>query len=216
VAEPWSQDLAALDGRSRHQLRSIAATRAHVLSAQENTKMRLFKNRPALALLVLLALAGIASGAAYTVNRLFLEIDPEKSAVEIERDVKAQLQSAGVQAEVLADKKSDEELEVRIFSTDHSLPDKLGVTMPSGEEGEVVPQQLRLDVKCELSGEQRTQLTAASTSLGMIDALVGDDADTEKATMIKRELASHGFADVEVTFAADAINVTIKSPPIAK
>ena len=80
MAEPWNNDFVALDERSRTQLPSLAATRARVLSAQENHQMRLFKNRPFLVTLIVLALAGVASGTVYAVDRVFLSVDPGKSA----------------------------------------------------------------------------------------------------------------------------------------
>jgi hypothetical protein len=211
VAEPWTDDFAALGERSRTQLRSLAASRAHVLS-QPETKMRLLKNRPVLAVLLLLALVGAASGAVYAVDRVFLTVDPDKSAPEIEQDVKAQLKAANIEADVHAQKDDDNKVEVRILSSDDKLPDKLGVTTPDGDGG-ADGRRLRLEAKCHLDDAQMKELTTVASSHDMVAALMDAKDDAETIAQIKRALDAAGFHDVEVTTSATEINVTVKSPP---
>ena len=87
MADPWTDDLAALGDRSRRQLRSIAATRASVLpKLSKESKMRMFKHHPVLATLVTLVILAVAAPLAYAVvDRVFISVDPDKSAGEIER-----------------------------------------------------------------------------------------------------------------------------------
>jgi hypothetical protein len=208
VADPWTEDLAALGDRSRHQLRSIAATRSSVLPnlVPQESKMRLFKNHPILATLITLAVLAIAAPVAYAVvDRVFISVDPDKSASEIEQDIRSQLEHANVQADVTAEK-TDGRVEVRIVSGDERMPN-LDVDVPDGSLG-----QLRLQVTCELTPAQALQLQQAATSPAVI-ALLGGPADPQFATKLKQALADRGFHDVDVTIAGSSISVTVKAPP---
>lgn len=214
MAEPWTDDLAALGERSRAQLRSLAATRAHVLSTQETSKMRFFKNRPLLATLLVLALVGVASGAAYAVDRVFLSVDPDKSAPEIEQDVKSQLESAGVEVTSVQAEKTDGRVEIRIASPDEHLGSALAVQGPDGViEGVGGAGQLRLEIGCTLTDAQQKQLVDAGASKEMMDALTCEADAAARVTRIENALAAHGFHDVTVTVTADTVTVTVKAPP---
>ena len=209
MADQFVQDLAALDERSRTHLRSLAATRAHVLSAPPETKMRFIKNRPLLALLLLLAFVGAASGAAYAVDKIWLSVDPEKSAPEIEQDVKSQLDQAGVAADVHVDK-TDGRIEMRIMTTDPDLPQKLGY---QGSNGGIAigseQRRIGVDDRANLGPAQSMQLANVLASSEVITALQGGDA----IAVMQRALANAGFTDVEVTAVGPDYVVTVKSPP---
>lgn len=175
--------------------------------------MRLFTRRPVLAALLLLGLAGVASGAVYAVDRVFLEVDPEKPPEELERDVKAQLESAGVKADVTAHKRSDDGLELRVTSDDKSLPDRLEFVTPSRDAD--IDKSLQLDVNatCQLTDAEQAKLAAAASSPGMVQVLVGNHDRAKTIELIKREFATSGFRDVDVKVTDEAINITVKSPP---
>jgi hypothetical protein len=205
VADPWTEDFAALGERSADQLRSLAATRAHVLSSPETTKMRMFKNRPLLATLLVLGLVGAASGAAYAVDRIFLHVDPDKTAPEIERDVKSQLESVGVQADVHAEKTAQNVVQIGIASSDPTLADKLAAEV-DGSDGSP---KVRVEVHTALDDAQMSRLTQVLAATAT--ATIGD-ADPSPA--LRKALADAGFTDVDVTTDDDGtITVAIKSPP---
>jgi len=114
VAEPWSNDFAALDEHTRDQLRSLEATRAVLSTHTQETKMRFFKTHPALAALVALAVLTLVGGAAYAVVReVFVTIDPDKSGRRDRERRPHQLEAAGVPATVHAEKSDDGKLKVR-------------------------------------------------------------------------------------------------------
>jgi hypothetical protein len=226
VAEPWSDDFAALDEHSHRGLRSIAATRAHVLSAQEPTKMRFLKNRPALAALLVLALVGVASGAAYAVDRIFevfIHVDTSKSPTEIEQGVKSQLEAAGVPAKVHATKNGNgTEVEFIMTGSDGSMISSETFSgLPDGK-----PVDLDLDlgirvlgvpahpnwtvhVKAKLDDAQNRELRRAVQNQAMYDAINIPD-DPKMIEAVKRQLASHGFHNVDVTVGPDKVTVVVK------
>ncbi len=206
-----SEDLAALGERSQHQLRPLAATRAYVLSAQENSKMRFFKNRPVLAVLLLAALVGVASGAAYAVDRVFLQVDPDETAPQIQLDVSTQLQNAGVNADVHADK-SDGKVEVRIATSDPSLPDRLDVSALGGAEVQRDAGQLRIEAHTALDSGQIAQLTSAGSSSDVLAALAIAEAKGDTGPLTAA-FAGHGFHDVTISVAGTSVTVTITAPP---
>ena len=219
MADLFTQDLAALDQRSRTHLRSLEATRARVLSTPETSKMRFFKNRPLLALAIVLALVGIASGGAYVVKHTFLSIDPTKSAPEIKHDVETQLAQNGVTANVDVEKSSDNDVKMTIMSTDDRLPDKLRdmgaiVTTRDGS-GSGLDDQRRItidDDAAKLDSAQSKRLTDALTSKPVITALTTGAANAKD--VIEDALGEAGFTDVEITVSDSGdIVVKVKSPP---
>jgi len=219
VADLFTRDLAALDERSRHPLRSMAATRARVLSTpSETSKMRFFKNRPLLAALIVAALVGVASGGAYVVKHTLLTIDDSKSAPEIEADVESQLAQEGVTASVKADKTEEGTLQLTIASGDPTLPDKLrdmgAIVVGNGsDDADVQQDQLRITVDddAHLDDAQMKRLTAVLTTNAVLRAVAGNAPDT--TTVIEDELAKAGFTDVEVTVTGSDVVIRVKSPP---
>ena len=116
MAEPWSNDFQALEAHTRQGLPRLLPP------PPQETKMRYFKSHPALAALVMLLLLGLVGGAAYAVVReVFITIDPDKPADQIEKDVHDQLEAAGVPATVHAEKVDDGKLKIRIGSVDKNL-----------------------------------------------------------------------------------------------
>lgn len=173
--------------------------------------MRMFKNRPLLATLLVLGLVGAASGAAYAVDRIFLHVDPDKSAPEIERDVKSQLEQAGVPAEVTADK-TDGQVKITIASTDMNLPDKLremGAIVIGDGSGEMTGDQTPHRIAIEphtLDADTKDRVTKAVTSQPVIDALVRHG---DAIAAIRGQLVLAGVhADVEA--AGNDIVVKVK------
>jgi len=202
VADPWTEDLAALGDRSRHQLRSIAATRASALPQLQETKMRLFKTHPVLATALAVMLVAALGGGAYAfVDRVLLSVDPDKSASEIERDVQTQLDNANIPATAHATKE-DHKVSVSIEATDPSVGDKIGVAVPDGG------QALRMEVLRQLSDAENTELAAFETDLEKLDyALTGDALKTTLVSL----LAQHGFTQgVAVTVTDTTITITLR------
>jgi hypothetical protein len=218
VADLLTRDLAALDERSHKQLRSIAATRARVLSTSpETSKMRFFKNRPLLAALIVAALVGVASGGAYVVKHTFLTIDESKSAPEIAADVESQLAQGGVTANVSADKSADGAVELTISSTDLSLPDKLRemgaiVVTPNGTDVTTHgAHSIAIEDDAHLDEAQMKRLTAAITTQPVVEAVSGNDPDLK--AIVADALATAGFTDVDILFAGGDMIIKVKSPP---
>jgi len=215
VADLFVRDLAALDERSRTHVRSLAATRAHLLSTPpETSKMRFFKNRPLLAVLLVLALVGVASGGAYVVKHAFLTIDPSKSAPEIERDVESQLANEGVTANVAADKSADGGLQLTIMSTDMSLPDKLrdmGAIIQTPYGTSTDQHRIVIEGDHQLNDADQKRLIAVITSHEVVTALETNPADTK--AILERALTAAGFTDVELVDAGSDVVIKVKSPP---
>ncbi len=156
--------------------------------------MRFFKNRPVLAVLLLVALVGVASGAAYAVDRVFLQVDPDKTAPQIQQDVTAQLENAGVTAEVRASKPTADTVEVKIDSTDPTLPDRIDVSALGGSaDVEKDVHQIRIEAKGLLDEAQNQQFVAMMTAADVVAAMQKGDA-----AALKVAFAAHGFHDVTI------------------
>jgi hypothetical protein len=234
VADPWSPDFAALDARARRGLRSLDATRASLSTRTQETKMRFFKSHPALAALVAVLALVLVSGAAYAVVReVWVSIDPDKSAAEIERDVHDQLRRQGVQAKVRAEKPGDGRLKVSILSAD-STP--LDVDLRTRFRGQPVDparramriavggtpvegatRKLRVDAAA-LDADDAEQLRDMFTGDEMRALLERQDlGDEELSAAIEELLVEHGFHDVVVEVdEAGIVLVTIEAPPEAR
>jgi len=218
VAEPWSNDFAALAERSQHQLRSPDATRTALSTRAKETKMRLFTTHPALAALVALLALSLVGGVAYAVVReVFITIDPDKPADEIENDVHNQLEAAGVPATVHADKLDDGKLKIRIGTTDPSVGSDVKINV-NGHTGPEHSLRLALQVKCKLTDEQHEALTTAASGPEIIELAVyrGEKTDDEIAAAVKTIFGDAGFKDVDVAVTDSSLTVTVKSPPVAK
>jgi hypothetical protein len=220
VADPWTDDLAALGDRTRHQLRSLAATRASVLpKLTKESKMRLFKHHPVFATLITLVLLAVAAPLAYAVvDQVFISVDPDKSAGEIEHDVKSQLEHANVQAEVRAEKSpAGDRLQIRIDTTDERVGSNLAVDVAGG--GPATQLGIRLAATVELTEAQQDQLQAAASSPAIIALLAeratgqGQRSDADFIAAIETALAAAGFHDATVALAGDEVQVTVTAAP---
>jgi hypothetical protein len=183
--------------------------------------MRFFKSHPALAALIVLVSLGLFAPLAYAVvHRVWLTIDSDKSAPEIEDDMRQQLDNAGVNAEVHVDKSDDNngehKLEVSVTSDDPNAPE-IGVRVDGrDEEGATRRAELRLEVKCDLSPKQHATLRATvsgSDFRKLIAERPDGVTDADIAAKIKVQFAAAGFRDVDVTIAGDSLTITIKAPP---
>ncbi len=213
MADPWSSDLAALGEHSRRGLRSLDATRAALAQRPQETKMRFFKKHPALAALLAILVIGLFAPLAYAVvHRVFLTVDPQKPASEIEADLRSQLQSAGVNASVHAEKTDDGKLRIGIMPTDPSGSDVDVVVNGGGAPGG----GLRVEVHCLLDPTQMQRLQAVVQSDQLIQLFVDrpdGQSDDDLAAAIARVLADQGFHGVEVRHQDSSFTLVIKSPP---
>lgn len=212
MAEPWTDDFAALEARSRHGLRSLDATRASLSTRPQETKMRFFKSHPALSALLALAILGAASGAAYAVVReVWVDVDPTKSAPEIEQDVTTQLQQQGVNATVHADK-TDGKLLVAIKSDD-----KVGSDVELKFRGVVAEGQRRaMRLEGDVDDATRETIDDLVTSPEMLAVLAADYQDPNDGTLaagIRKVLADHGITNVDIKIDDDGIHVIVQAPP---
>jgi hypothetical protein len=219
VAEPWSRDFDALAERSREHLRSLEATRASLSTRSQETKMRFFKSHPALTALAAVAMLALVSGAAYAVVReVFVTIDPDKPAPEIEQDIHQQLESAGVPSTVHVDKSDDGQLKVRIGTTDRDVSSDLQVHVNgvNGAPSESRSLRMELEETCQLDEAQNAALEATASSPAII-ALVtdrGDKSDADLAPAISQVFHDAGFLDVDVSVADGTVKITVKAPPV--
>jgi hypothetical protein len=207
VAEPWTNDLAALGEHTRRQLRPLSMP-------QETTKMRFFKAHPALAALAAVALLTALGGAAYAVVReVWVSIDADKPADQIEQDVHAQLEAAGVPASVHAEKSDDGKLKVSIQSADITAEQALHIAV-NGKDAESTDRMVRLRVACDGKPDPGATLALAEVASGkdMVDVLENHDmSDDELAAAITKVFAAHGYkADVSV--GPDGITATVHVP----
>jgi hypothetical protein len=226
VAEPWTDDFEALAAHTREQAPALAATRARFLSTPEKSSMRFFKNRPLLAVLLVLALVGAASGAVYAVDRVFLHVDPDKSAPEIEQDVTQQLQNAGVPTVGVHADKSDGEVRIEIETTDDNLGSALNVDVDGVDPANVVREvdglgalPVKFDIRAAaLTKDQRSSMMTAVIDHGVMDAMraysAAEHPDPKPlVAAITQALGQRGFAGVSVDVTAKEIVVTIPSAP---
>jgi len=215
VAEPWSDDFLALDEHTRSRLRSLDATRAALSARPQETKMRFFKNHPALtAVLAILALAVFAPLAYAAVTRVLLSIDTSKPAPEIEQDMRDQLNAAGVKADVFVDK-SDDKIKVGVRSTDPNAPE-IGVHVTNGgpdDSSDSRHVDMRVEVRRDLTPtEQNTlQQTLASPAVrDVVEDRPDDMTDDEAAARITAALDAAGFHGATVIVTGSSITVEIK------
>ena len=203
MADPWSDDLAALGEHSRQGLHSLAATRASVPS---ETKMRFHKAHPALAALIALLVIGVTAPLAYAfVRHVLVTVDPDKPADQIEKDVTDQLHTAGVEATVKATTADDGQLKVYIQTSDEHLGSDLDVNI--GGEVRKAGEGRGIRVECHECDAAREQLVMkAATTVGVLE-VIDDDAAVGPA--ITKALADAGVTDVEVKVAPDAITVVV-------
>jgi nitrogen regulatory protein PII len=205
---PWTDDFAALGERSASQLRSIAAMHA---ALRPEPKMSIFKRRPLFATVVALAVLALAAPIAYAIGtRVFISIDPDQTAPEIEQNVQQQLDNAGVPATVTADKFGDGNVRVQIKASPavgSNLDVELGNLGSNAEQS-----QVRLEVMAQLSDPQFDQLQTVIASDAVTNAVDNDaPADAEKA--VTDALAAAGFHAVTVHVVDGSLTVRVTAPP---
>jgi len=154
--------------------------------------MRSLIRKPVFAALLILMFLGLAAPIAYAVvDRVFLSIDADKSATEIEEDVNHQLQSQGVPATVEARKSDEGIVHVKIQS---SQPD-LGTKLQIGTADPHTARTFRVEVDCP--GEiDCAELHDAATNEEITNVLASDRSDAELAAVIQRHLEKY---NVDVT-----------------
>jgi hypothetical protein len=214
VADPWSSDFAALSERSRHGLRPLGS----FASQPKETKMRFFKSHPALAALVLLCVLGLVGGAAYAVVReVWVKIDPDKSAPEIEQDITTQLQQQGVPASVHVEKGADGQMvKLKIMANGSDVGSDLeNLHINIGGNDAIIAHDgtqhgFRVMVKCHLDDAQMKQLQDAIQSAAMTTA---DGSGESLTAAILEALTDRGFHDVEVHGDDSGETVVVKAPP---
>jgi hypothetical protein len=213
VADPWSDDLAALGERTRSQLRSIAATRANL---RMEPKMTFFKRRPVLATALAALVLAIAAPVAWAIGtRIFVSIDPDKSGPEIQQDVQHQLDTAGVKATVQADKTDDGQLRLQIRSSDPSLGSNLDIDV-NGSVDVAGKREMRVEVetKQKLDDAAFARLHGALDSKAVKTVVEADDLDPEHVEEVVTDaLVNAGFRSVHVDVDAHSITVHVTAPP---
>ena len=207
MAERWTNDLAVLGEHTRRQLRPLSLP-------QETTKMRFFKAHPALAALAAVALLTALGGAAYAVVReVWVSIDADKPADQIEQDVHAQLEAAGVPAAVHAEKSDDGKLKVSIQSNDITAESCLHISV-NGSAADTHDRMMRLQLASEGTPDPTRAQAVAEVASGkdMIDVLENHElGDDELAAAITKVFAAHGYK-ADVTVGPDGIAATVHVP----
>ena len=228
MTEPWASDFRALREHSRQDAPSLERTRQFVLASAMNPEtpkekpMTFLKRRPALAVAIALALIAVLTPVAYAVvNKVFLTIDRDKSEEEIEKDVRQQLEAAGISpTEVTAEKRGDGWLKVGIRSEDdpRALASDLDIDVrgSGGPGAEVALQgQMRIEiaVECELSPAQMQALTDLVSSDEFVEPVRADQSDAQVAAGMRAVLEAHGYRSAEVTVTGSTARVTVTAPP---
>jgi hypothetical protein len=204
VADPWSNDLAALGTHSRTGLRSLAMTRA-ACTDERKPKMRFFKQHPALATLLVLAILALFAPVAYAiVDRVFLSIDVSKSETEIENDIYDQLHAAGHPNAVVTAKKSDHQYEIAIESQDPALG-KLDLEIAAGGK----TYKVHFEIPPTLPESQQMAVGEA-VSKALQRPAGKSDAEVEKT--IVDDLTQHGVREFTVRVRDTSVSVVIQPP----
>jgi hypothetical protein len=204
VAEPWTDDLAALGNHSKTGLRSIAHMRAECTRRESRPKMRFFKQHPALAVLLVLVFLGVAAPVAYAIyDRVFVSIDMSQTADEIEADVKDQLAAHGKSGTVTATK-TDHSYEVAIASEDPTMGKlDLEVAAPDGKK-----HQLHFDIPACLPEAQQRAIGDAASAVLQQAGNGKSDAAYEKE--IRDDLNKAGLRDFDVRVRGTSITIVAR------
>ena len=213
MADPWSDDLAALGERTRSQLRPIAATRANL---RMEPKMTFFKRRPVLATALAVLVLAIAAPVAWAIGtRIFISIDPDQSAPEIQENIQNQLDTAGVKATVQADKTDDGKLKLQIRTSDPSLGSNLDIAV-AGTVDVVGKREMRVmvEAKQKLDAAALARLQAALDSKAVKDVTEVAELDADQVEEVVTDaLVNAGFHAVHIDVDASSISVHVTAPP---
>jgi hypothetical protein len=222
MSEPWMNDFRALRDHTRRDAPSAQRTRELVLASAMNPEtpkekqMTLIRRRPVLAMAIALGLIAIITPVAYAVvNKVFLEVDPEASEEEIEKDVTEQLEAAGYSPSSVRATKSGDRLEIGIEAEGDQEVPPLDVAV-RGHEGHSEGEQhrVRIEVRCDLSAAQMKELTGVVSSDRFLTPLRDPDrSDEQLASELRAVLKDNGFADATVTISGNDVAVTVASPP---
>lgn len=205
MAEPWTDDLAALGTHTRSGLPSLARTRAACeRTTDPEPKMRFFKAHPALTALIAIAILGLFAPVAYAiVDRVFLSIDVSKSEAEIEQGLKDQLAAAGHGSATVKATKTDHAYSVEISSDD---PDFGKLDFQIAANGNTY--DIHLDVPPTVTREQGIAIgEAASKALERAHG----ETDAEVEQQIKDDLARAGLTDVTVVVRGLDVTIAVRT-----
>lgn len=205
MAEPWSNDFQALADHTKQGLRPLLAPQP-----EETQKMRFFKTHPALAALVMFVGLALVGGAAYAVVReVFITIDPDKPADQIEKDVHDQLEAAGVPSTVHAEKQDDGKLKIRIGSVGKDVGSDLQIHV-NGVTGPEHSLRMKIEAKKEMTAEQSERLTTIASSQAIIDLVTdrGDQSDADVAAAVQKIFTDAGV-DVTVSVADGELTISV-------
>lgn len=198
MADPWTDDLAALGTHSRSGLRSHAQLRAAL--PEPEPKMRFFKAHPALAALIVVALLGLFAPVAYAiVDRVFLSVDVSKSEREIEQDLEDQLAAAGHGSATVKATKSDHEYAIEISSDN---PDLGKVSFQIAAGGKTY--NVNLDIPPTLTQDQGMAVGEAASQ-----ALQRPNHETDAVVQQQIEAALRAAGLTDFTVVVRELEVTI-------
>ena len=226
----WTADRAALVEHTRQQLPSLDETQRLVLASATHTHTRnrepkertmsFVKRRPALAAALALIVLAVLTPVAYAVvNRIFVSVDPDQPAEQIEKDVTQQLEQAGISHPVVTAHKNDGRLEIGISTDDQRLASgDLAVKVRGDQAGDGTQSRRRieLDTRCQLTPAQNQALIDTLSGHDLVDLLTQaapDESDADLAADVEGVLADHGFPDTEVTVNGESIHVVVEHPP---
>lgn len=204
MAEPWTDDLAALGTQSRIGLRSPETTRAACDLHERKPKMRFFKAHPALATLLVVAILGLFAPVAYAiVDRVFLSVDVSKSEGEIEKDLQEQLNAAGHGNATVKATKTDHEYTIAIESDNPALAGNLDLQIAAGGK--------TYDVHLELP-DSVTEAQGMAVGEAASKALQREhgETDAEVQKQIVDDLARHGMTDVTVKVHDAVVSIAVR------
>ena len=204
MADPWTDDLAALGEHTRSQLGSLSRPRME-------PNMTLFKRRPLFAIIVTALVLAVAAPVAWAIGtKIFVTIDPDETAPEIENDVHDQLEAAGVPATVHAEK-SDGKLTVSVRATGSAEAD-LELHVSGDGSGTVEQRALRVELAVPLDDAAQAKLQAVLASPTVNAALEGDDPGAVQK-VVTDALAAAGFHAVTVAVSPGSLRIRVTAPP---
>lgn len=185
--------------------------------------MRFFKSHPALAALAAVAVLTLLGGAAYAVVReVFVTIDPDQSAPEIQQSLQQQLEAAGVPSSVHVDKSDEGQLKVRIGTSDPAVGSDLKINV-NGMPAETRALRMQIELACQAADMEKCagandllEATASSPAIVKLVTDRGDEPDADVAAAITKIFHDAGFLEVDVSVGEGTVTIAIKAPPVTK